>query len=263
MKDKLKNIALKYNIEYSGLVSGDFGGYNTAFVCLLPYYCGNSDSYFSKYTRGKDYHKVGREILEKILSESGIEDFEIYVDVSPFNERELALKAGLGVRGKNGLVINEKYGSYVFIAIGLLNTSEFYNDCEVKECLNCGMCLKVCPAKAITEDRINYDICISAITQKRQITDEEALIIKENKTAWGCDICQDACPMNKHTVETPIREFKENLLLYMDDIDLLSNKDFIKKYGYYSLAYKGKKILKRNLDLQNDNHIKKAVLSKN
>ena len=47
------------------------------------------------------------------------------------------------------------------------------------------------------------------------------------------------------------KEIMENLLLNLDDIDSLSNKEFMKKYSLYSLAYKGKKILKRNINIVN------------
>lgn len=246
---RLKETALKENIEYINVISKDAEGYNSVIAGLIPYYAGDEKSYFSKYTRGKDYHKVGREIFEKILSELGVKDFKIYVDVSPYNEREIAIRAGLGVMGENGLLINEKYGSFVFIAIAFLNLSEKYEEYSYKSCISCGRCRKGCPVGAIGEDKICYEKCISHITQKKNITEAEEKIIAENNSAWGCDICQEVCPYNKEPEITPISEFKERLLFEMNDLDHLSNREFKEKYGYYALAYKGKNIIKRNINL--------------
>lgn len=250
-KEELKKVALKENIEYINVISHNGEKYNSVIVALFPYYAGEYDSYLSKYTRGMDYHKAGRLILETITDTLGIADCEILIDVSPYNERLLALKADLGVIGKNGLLINEKYGSFVFIGTVFLNLPDKYEEYEVKNCLNCGACMKSCPFGAIKEDGVDYSLCLSHITQKRQITKEEENMIKKGKTVWGCDICQDVCPHNSKKHTTPIKEFKENLLLSLDDIDSLSNKEFMKKYSLYSLAYKGKKILKRNINIVN------------
>ncbi len=250
-KEELKRVALKENIEYINVISHNSEKYNSVIVALFPYYAGEYESYLSKYTRGMDYHKAGRKILEKIIGELNISDCEILIDVSPYNERLIALKAGLGVLGKNGLLINEKYGSFVFIGTVFLNLSDTYEESEIKSCLNCGKCIKSCPFNAITDEGINYSLCLSNITQKRQITKEEENMIKEGKSVWGCDICQDVCPHNSKGILTPIEEFKNNLLLDLEDIDTLSNKEFSKKYALYSLAYKGKKILKRNINIVN------------
>ena len=247
----IKKVALKENIEYINVISHNGEKYNSVIVALFPYYAGEYDSYLSKYTRGMDYHRIGKLILEKITDNLGITDCEILIDVSPHNERLIALRAGLGVLGKNGLLINEKYGSFVFIGTVFLNLSDVYEESEINSCLNCGKCIKSCPFNAIKEDGIDYSLCLSHITQKRQITKEEENMIKEGKTVWGCDICQDVCPHNSKKLITPIKEFKENLLLSLDDIDSLSNKEFMKKYSLYSLAYKGKKILKRNINIVN------------
>ena len=247
---KLKEIALKHNVEYIAcLPFKEREGFSSVVIAIIPYYAGNADSLLSKYTRGKDYHKEGRRILDKIMEEWGEVDYEILIDVSPYNEKELAYKAGLGKKGKNGLIINEKYGSYIFIATAFIK-KEISFSYEIKgECLNCRKCIEVCPTKAITDNGVDYTKCLSHITQKRQITKEEENMIRKGNKIWGCDACQDCCPMNLNVPLTPFNVFKDNLLLEINDIDLLSQKEFKRKYNEYALSYKGKNILKRNIKI--------------
>lgn len=246
---RLKEASLRRKIEYINAIPCDYEEYNSVIVGLIPYYAGETSSYFSKYTRGKDYHKLGRELLEDILNDLGISDFKIFVDVSPHNERNLALKAGLGVQGKNGLVINEKYGSYVFIMTAFFNTDEPLKEYKTASCINCKKCIDACPENALSDSGFDITKCISHITQKKQIEKWEENIIIKNKSAWGCDVCQDVCPLNKERMLTPFDALKENLLLEINDTDKLSNKKFKEKYGDYALSYKGKNIIKRNIEL--------------
>ena len=94
-------------------------------------------------------------------------------------------------------MINEKYSSFVFI--GEIITDEILN-CDVQEieyCINCGACDLSCP--------VNMEIskCLSSITQKKgELTNNEIEIIKKHGCAWGCDICQNACPYTKLAIKS-------------------------------------------------------------
>lgn len=247
--EKLKEIALNHKVEYIALLPFyEKEGFSSVVVALLPYYSGEAHSRLSKYTRGKDYHKVGRKILSVILDEWGAKDYEILIDVSPFNEKKLAYEAGLGFRGRNGLIINEKYGSFVFIATALLKREVSCSYYVKGNCIGCNRCVNACPGGAIKEDGVDYSKCLSLITQKRSITPEEETLIKQNGKIWGCDVCQDCCPLNRKVPLTPFPDFAAELF-DITDIDSLSNKEFKLKYGEYSLAYKGKGIIARNIKL--------------
>ena len=248
--ENLKRIAFENKIEYiSAIPFREKEGFSSMVIALLPYYAGEKESYLSKYTRGRDYHKEGRDILSSVLEEWGEMEYEILIDVSPYNERELAYKAGLGKLGKNGLLINEKYGSFVFIVTALIKREINSEVLSQGRCINCKKCINACPGNAISEEGIDYLKCLSNITQKRQLTPEEELLIKNNKSVWGCDACQDCCPMNNNSLITPLEAFKNNMLLEINDIEELSQKEFKRKYNEYALAYKGKNIILRNIKI--------------
>lgn len=247
--ENLKKISKKHNIEYIAcLPFSEREGFSSVIVALIPYYSGEAHSRLSKYTRGKDYHLVGKEILKEILDEWGEKDYEILIDVSPYNEKKLAYEAGLGFKGRNGLIINEKYGSFVFIATAFIKKEISFSYFKKGNCLGCNRCVNACPGGAISEYGVDYSKCLSLITQKKQITEEEEALISKNGKIWGCDVCQDCCPMNRKIPLTPFPEFLSTLF-DITDADSLSNKEFKRKYGEYSLSYKGKSIIARNIKL--------------
>lgn len=225
-------------------------------IMLFPYYSKKlKKGNLSKYASLKDYHKVINEISCKLLSDLKKafpkEEFISFCDNSPIKEIKAAALGGLGVIGKNGLLINEKYGSYCFLSaiVTTLKISD-YKTFEIKNCIGCNLCEKSCPGKAISNKKINTENCLSNINQKKgELSSFEKNLILKTGYIWGCDICQDVCPMNKNISETPIMDFKEDIKenLYLEDIESLSNKKFKEKFYDRAFTFKGVNVLKRNL----------------
>ena len=63
MKNKLKEICLKKNIEFCGITNTEKG---SVLVCLFPYYTGNHSGNLSKYAVVCDYHTVCGKYLSEI-----------------------------------------------------------------------------------------------------------------------------------------------------------------------------------------------------
>ena len=89
----------------------------SAVVWLIPYYTGKHENRnVSLYAVSRDYHLYARDLKERLCSKAKEafpnEGFYVFCDSSPVNEVAAAITAGLGVLGKNRLLINEKYGSY-------------------------------------------------------------------------------------------------------------------------------------------------------
>lgn len=184
-------------------------------VMLFPYrFCDEMyiGSDISKYACVKDYHTVIENALQPVITELKEKfpnfSFVSFSDNSPVPEVTAAVYAGLGVRGKNGLLINKEYGSYVFIG-------EIVTDMEIQtvntvnsSCIGCNKCINNCPNKAISQECISKLNCLSDITQRKgKLSDEQIDMIKSNNCLWGCDICQDVCPMNKNIKINPFKDF--------------------------------------------------------
>ncbi|MGI4984508.1 MAG: tRNA epoxyqueuosine(34) reductase QueG, partial [Janthinobacterium lividum] len=73
----------------------------------------------SVYARGRDYHKVLRQRLqrlaERITAEIGPFGHRVFTDSAPVMEVELARRAGVGWRGKHTLLLARDAGSFFFI----------------------------------------------------------------------------------------------------------------------------------------------------
>ena len=109
-------------------------------------------AFVSGYARGRDYHKIMRSRLKKLVSKIKVHsshENRVFVDSAPVLEKALAQKAGLGWIGKNTLLLNKNAGSYFFLG-------EIYTDLElpidepeiVNHCGSCTSCMDVCPTKA-------------------------------------------------------------------------------------------------------------------
>ena len=227
-------------------------------VCAFPYYVGDfKDSNLSKYCYGKDYHIVVREMLQQVCDylSHNIDGFEykVFADNGPLVDRYLAYISGIGYFGINNNIITDEYGSYVFIGY-IMSNYEFKPDStSEKTCIKCGKCVKYCPGNALLGNyEMNPKRCLSYITQKKgELELEEKNVLESNKNIFGCDICQDVCPHNKNIPITNIEEFKNDIILKLseEEINDISNKEFKRRYGDRAFSWRGKNIIKRNIDL--------------
>ncbi len=155
----------------------------------------------SRYAVGQDYHTVmmsGLQRLETFIGErvTGARCY-LAVDSRPIAERSLALKAGIGFRGKNTMVIKPKLGSYFFIGV-LLTTVNFESDMPFKgTCGTCRRCIEACPTSALSEDgKMDAQRCIAYRTIERKTPPTEDEKTQFQGWVFGCDICQEVCPFN-------------------------------------------------------------------
>ena len=199
---------------------------------------------------GYDYHKSVMEKLEKlsVFIENAYQCKTMkFVDISPFSDRHIAKRAGLGFFGTNNMLINEKYGSRFFVGY-LLTDMDFEESCK-KDYIGCGSCNRCvdnCPTGAIIGNGgFNPAICISYLTQHKGDIDSE-LMKKMGKQLYGCDICQKVCPYNKALPNNNVIESIVPLEFPVESMLNISNKDFKRLFGNTAAGWRGKKWLQRN-----------------
>jgi epoxyqueuosine reductase len=175
----------------------------------------------SKYARGRDYHLVAKEMmsrLEELIRSSGDDTFgaqmESFVDSSPLLERTWAARAGLGYFGKNCLLINRDFGSWIFLA-GILTDLEIEPDnphaVDHGDCVNCRRCIEAGPTSAIVADGVlDARRCIAYLTIEHPGEVANELAEQMDEWMYGCDICQDVCPHNRRAIVTTNPDFHDS-----------------------------------------------------
>lgn len=220
---------------------------------LVPYYAGEVEN-LSLYAAPRDYHRYMRDLTARLLSAVSAAypsaTLRGFADHSPIDERYAAATAGLGVLGDNGLLINPRYGSFVFI--GAL-FSDIPPDAEAEGaprplafCEHCGACRRACPTHALSGE----GECLSELTQRKgELAPETVALMKAHRTVWGCDLCQTACPHNRRAiaagVTTPIGYFHAGRITRLDSrlLAAMPRSEFEQR----AFSWRGRRTIERNL----------------
>jgi len=116
-----------------------------------------------------------------------------YPLTSKTNAKEIAIRLGIGKRGKSTVVLHSEYGPRLRFMIIITDIpyeelgTPFRNEEENPVCSDCSICVDSCPVNALEPYRMpDPSICLSNITP----IDEEGHSIL-------CDLCLKLCPAGK------------------------------------------------------------------
>lgn len=214
---------------------------------------------FARASWGIDYHDILRERLKDLIefiqsraSHWQKEEnwrFAPMVDTGELIDVAVAQRAGLGFIGRNGLLITEEFGSFVYLGEIITNIAFEPDEPGVFGCGDCTRCVTACPTKALLGDgRMNAQRCLSYQTQTKGLMPEEYRK-KMSNVIYGCDICQLVCPYNRgkdfhfhEEMEPKVEEVYPKLKPMLE----MSNKEFKQQFGHLAGSWRGKKPLQRN-----------------
>jgi epoxyqueuosine reductase len=159
----------------------------------------------ARYAWGEDYHDLIAAKLDKVdqfLRGFGGQQ-KSYVDTGPVLERDHAAQAGIGWHGKSTMLIDQRLGTWFFLA-EILTTLELPPDEPVPDrCGTCERCITACPTGAITAPhRLDARRCISYLTIELKDVIPLELRPLIGDRIFGCDDCLDACPWNRFARES-------------------------------------------------------------
>ena len=159
----------------------------------------------SRYAWGADYHDLIHQRLRRLVNlhrrlapGAGVRGV---VDTAPLLEREFARLAGLGWIGKNTLLLNPQFGSWVFLA-ALLTGEELEYDApfEGNPCGSCRACLDACPTGALVDAfQLDARRCTSYLSIELRESVPGEFREAQGDRLFGCDACQEVCPWNRRT----------------------------------------------------------------
>ena len=144
-----------------------------------------------------------------------------YLVVAPL----VAMDAGIGEFGRNGLIITKEYGACV--RLGVVTTDmplviDEIDEFGVKEfCMDCGRCAKTCPGKAISSREME-----EADGILRWKINAEECYRRWRSLGTDCAICIANCPFTYGIPQDLIESIKKSKEVR---VEILS--DFEEKYG--------------------------------
>jgi epoxyqueuosine reductase len=170
------------------------------------------EAVISVYARGRDYHKVLRNRLQKLADQLaaviGPFGHRVFCDSAPVLEVELASRSGQGWRGKHTLTLSREAGSMFFLGEIYVDVALPLTEPVAPHCGSCRACLDACPTGAIVAPwRLDARRCISYLTIEHAGPIPEELRAPIGNRIYGCDDCQLVCPWNKFARPSRLPDF--------------------------------------------------------
>ena len=192
----------------------------------------------ARYARGRDYHRVMKARMRDFAAGLAARlDMPIaarwYVDDGPMLDRAAAARAGLGWFGKNSNILTRELGSWVFLGQVITDLKIAPDAPLVKTCGSCVRCIDACPTGAIVAPYvIDNARCISHLTIENRGAIPRELRPLLGDWIFGCDLCQEVCPVNRKTQPAQEPAFGQASLATADLIEILemSETDFRERF---------------------------------
>lgn len=205
---------------------------------------------FAYYAYGRDYHKVVKKRLDALLSyiKSICSDEVVgrsFADSAPLLERYWAAEAGLGWRGRHGLLIIPGAGSFFVLGALLINIDLPADTPQPNRCGKCRRCLDACPTNALLGDGLmDARRCISYLTIEQSEEIPTELAERMGNRLYGCDACQEVCPWNRYARPTTVEDFSPRAAILGMRAELL---EAMTEEGF-SLAFAGSPVKRAGLN---------------
>ena len=154
-----------------------------------------------RIARTYSYYPVVRQVAEHVsayIRQAGY--MAVHGQQVPL--KHIASEIGLGSYGWNGLCYTKDHGSYVALR-AIITDAELAPDTFTLPsmvCDTCGRCIEACPTGALYAPyKVNPKLCINPLSRRSDDIPEH---LRTRMSNWlcGCDICQQACPINKKLV---------------------------------------------------------------
>jgi epoxyqueuosine reductase len=147
----------------------------------------------------------------------------------------LAVRSGFAKYGRNNIVYIDGMGSfcqiYLYYTDIPVEKYPFSEELIMKKCTTCGACAKVCPTGAIMEDRFLLDCkrCLTFLNETGGYPFPDWVEPKVHHALYGCNRCQEICPVNREQFKKPMEEVLFNeletgILLQGGSIDDFPNR---------------------------------------
>lgn len=118
--------------------------------------------------------------------------YDVSCNMGDLSHRHVGYLAGLGVFGKNSLLLSPKFGPRIRL-VSVITDAPLMGDkpLDLDLCKDCDKCIRACPAGALKEnrtvDKFRCDAHHSEVGKQLQLEDWEQI----------CGVCIHVCPIGK------------------------------------------------------------------
>lgn len=131
---------------------------------------------------------------------------KLFVDHGWAMDRPIAERAGIGFAGKNTTLLTATAGSYALLADVLVSMPLAASPPSRHSCGTCTACLPSCPTGALVAPGVmDATRCISYLTIEHRGAIPVDLRPLMGTWIFGCDLCQEACPINHRLARNALR----------------------------------------------------------
>ena len=172
-----------------------------------------------------------------------------FADDNAIVDRAVAHRAGLGWYGKNANLLLPGAGS--FFVLGCIITTAEYTPAPhpaADGCGDCVRCIDACPTGAIVEPGvIDANRCLAWVLQRPGSIPVE-LRAAVGDRIYGCDDCQDVCPITVRLGERTTVELTGDERTAISAVELLEASDewIEERCGWWYIAERDLRWLRRN-----------------
>jgi epoxyqueuosine reductase len=226
----------------------------------------------ASYALGEDYHRRLDRALRSLVASLSLRFPELrwhrFVDHGRALDRAIAERAGLGFCGKHTQLIAARGGSYVLLASLVLSLELGQDRPSQKSCGSCRACLPSCPTGALVAPGvIDAPRCISYLTIEHQGPIPKVMRTLMGGWVFGCDLCQEACPINARIGPEPVpvgqASSRRGPVPFPDLIELLSLSEqaFQARFRSTTIRRSGRERLARNAAVALGNAGERSAIS--
>lgn len=182
-------------------------------AAYLPSTPGTPRGRVARYAWGRDYHPVLQARTARFIELLGeryghTEARRGMVDTARIVDRAVAQRAGVGWYGKNTCILTRSHGSWVFLAEVVTDLDLIPDRPMRTSCGRCTRCLPACPTAALVQPAVlDVGRCIAYLTVEERGAIPRHLRPLLGDWLFGCDRCQEVCPVNRGALAAAPPEF--------------------------------------------------------
>ena len=181
---------------------------------------------------------------------------EVLIDDNRLLDRAVAVRAGIGWRGRSTMVLAPGHGPWMLLGTVATDARLEPTRPMRRGCGTCRACLPACPTRALDGTRLDARRCLSTWLQTAGSI-PQWIRPHLGRRIYGCDDCLTSCPPGQRALDiTGDRPAG----LPLDSLLLLSDDQLLDRFSHWYVPHRDGRYLRRNLLVASGNSAEPEAL---